>query len=166
MLNNGNNKLVKKSVGEKILYGSIFVFFILYSVILIFPYVWGLVSSIKTPLEYYNPFDLPKSISFSNYAKAVTSMSVENITIGDMTWNSIWFTFGSVIISTECHSLGGYVLSKFHIKGRRLIMMIIMIPILVPVFGAFPASYNHLHQALSTSESSSLQPHQNIVLVR
>lgn len=62
-----------------------------------------------------------------------------------MLWNSIWFTFGSVIITMECTALTGYVLSKFKVKGRGFIMALIMIPMVIPVYGSFPASYNLYH---------------------
>lgn len=140
-------RINSKSSGEKIVYGFVFCFFSVYTVILLFPYVWGLVSSFKTPLEYYNAFDLPKKLLFSNYKTAVESMAVEGITMLDMLWNSIWFTFGSVIISLECISLTGYTLSKYRVRGRGIIMAIIMIPMIIPVYGTFPAMYNFYYES-------------------
>ena len=135
-----------KSIGEKIVYGFVFVFFCVYAVILLFPYVWGLISSLKTPFDYYEAFSLPSVWKFSNYKMAVEAMSVEGITLLDMLWNSIWFTFGSVIIAMECTAVTGYVLSKFRVKGRGFIMLLILIPMVVPVYGSFPASYNLYHK--------------------
>lgn len=138
--------LNKKSKSEKLVYGFVFGFFCVYSVILLFPYVWGLISSFKTPLEYYDAFSLPSTFNFSNYRLAIESMSVENITMLDMLWNSVWFTFGSVIINLECISLTGYVFSKYQLKGRKFMMAIILTTIVVPVYGTFPAMYNFYHR--------------------
>lgn len=138
--------LNRKSTSEKLVYGFVCGFFCIYSVILLFPYIWGLISSFKTPLEYYDAFSLPSAFNFSNYRLAIESMSVENITMMDMLWNSVWFTFGSVFINLECISLTGYVFSKYQLKGRRFMMAIILTTIVVPVYGTFPAMYNFYHR--------------------
>lgn len=137
--------LYKRSGGEKVLYAFVFVFFVIYSLALILPYVWGFLSSLKTPFEYFEPFSMPEKLQWSNYVTALTSMSVENISLLDMFWNSIWFTFGSIIISVECYSLQGYMLSKYRVKGRNFILALIIFVMVIPVYGTFPAAYKLYH---------------------
>lgn len=138
-------KFSQRSLSEKITYGFVFVFFCVYSVLLMFPYIWGLISSLKTPLEYFDAFSFPSVLKFSNYRTAIETMAVEGITIIEMLWNSIWFTFGSVILSIESISLTGYVLSKYRVPGRNLMLVIITIVLVIPVYGTFPATYNFYH---------------------
>lgn len=138
-------KLMTRTLSEKIVFGCVFAFFCVYTVLLMFPYVWGFISSLKTPREYYNAFDLPAVPQFKNYVTAIKTMAYENITMIEMLWNSVWFTIGSVVINLECITLMGYLLSKYHVKGRGFVMGIILFAIVVPVYGTFPATYNFYH---------------------
>ena len=46
----------------------LFVFFCVYAFFIIFPYLWVIVSSLKTKTDFYdNPIGLPSSFVWSNY---------------------------------------------------------------------------------------------------
>ena len=46
----------------------LFVFFCVYAFFIIFPYLWVIVSSLKTKTDFYdNPIGLPSSFEWNNY---------------------------------------------------------------------------------------------------
>ena len=73
---------MKRTVPEKIIFGAVFVFFLIYAFMLIYPVVWGFASSFKSIDDYFdNRFGLPVEWVVNNYPKAI-----ELIENGDMTF--------------------------------------------------------------------------------
>ena len=66
-----NASFTKKSTAERIVYIVVFVLFFLYAASLLYPFLWGLLSSLKGVDEYLDsPFSRPSGWLFSNYASA------------------------------------------------------------------------------------------------
>lgn len=139
-------KLERKSLGEKVVFAIAFLIFLIYATTLIFPFAWGLVSSLKTPNEYYDAFKWPAKLQFGNYVEAFKSLSVEGITFMEMVWNSVWFAIGSTVIHTYCTAATSYVLARYEFRGKKLVMGLFILVMSLPVYGAFPAQYRLYHQ--------------------
>lgn len=142
---NKHKLFARKSTVEKVVYGVVFVIFTLYAATLLFPLVWGLISSLKTPFEYYEPFSLPAKPLFSNYLNAIDSLGMENMSMLEMLWNSIWFSVGSTIITVLCTSITAYVMSKYRFRGRRFVYSLFIIVLVFPIYGSFPAQYRLMY---------------------
>ena len=140
------SKLERRSAGEKIVFAIAFLIFIAYAVTLIFPFAWGLLSSLKMPNEYYDAFRWPERLRFDNYVEAFKSLSVEGITFLEMVWNSVWFAVGSTVIHTYCTAATAYVLARYEFRGKSLVMGLFILTLSLPVYGAFPAQYRLYHQ--------------------
>ena len=60
-------EIVRRSKAEKIVLTVVFAFFLIYAITLIFPFVWAILSSLKTDDEYFEKiFAWPKKWLFSN----------------------------------------------------------------------------------------------------
>lgn len=155
--------LVKRTGGEKILFGIVFVIFLIYTLLMLYPLVYMFVSSFKTRLEYNDiimggsPFALPKlwlgQVSsqglFDNFILAF-QMSAPN-SIGDdiymwqMLLNSLWYcgfiVGGQVLMS--CFT--GYVMAKYKFKAREFIFAIAIFTMTIPIVGGMASGLRLAH---------------------
>ena len=135
-------KVVKRSTSGKIIFAAVFIFFLVYAFLLIYPVVWGLISSLKTPDDYLdNRFGLPTEWVFRNYPDAIKLIEGEDMTFLQMAWNSVWFALGSAWINMEFTSAYAYVLNKFKFKGRNFLYGLCLFIISVPIGPSFVSTY-------------------------
>jgi raffinose/stachyose/melibiose transport system permease protein len=104
------------------------VFCILYVILTIYPILFVLLTSFKPTAEFYtNIWGLPKTFAAGNYAKA---WKVANI--GSYMLNSVIVVFSTLVLTLILGSLAGYALSRFHIRGAELIMLLILACTMTP----------------------------------
>lgn len=144
-----NASFTKKSTAERIVYIVVFVLFFLYAASLLYPFLWGLLSSLKGVDEYLDsPFSLPSGWLFSNYASAFEMLRYNDANFLQMIFNSIWFTAGGTLIAGIVVCMTAYVVAKYDFKGKGFIYALSLVIMVVPVVGALPAQYrlyNQLH---------------------
>lgn len=119
---------------------------ILWSLILIFMLLWGLLSSLKTYNDFRkNLFGLPQQWMFSNYATALSKLYVvvadpnggnTRIYIEGLLFNSLFYTllaaFGSVFVPM----ITAYVTAKWpRWWSSRLIFWIVIFCMTIPIIG-------------------------------
>ena len=136
-------KLEKRTPWERVVFVLAFILFAAEAFTLLFAFGWGVLASLKAPLEYYdNPWGLPKQWLFSNYIDSFSMIELDGIGYIDMLINSIWYTFGNVLIYLLTQSLVCYILAKyteFKICGVVTTAGIVMM--MVPIYGTLPATY-------------------------
>ena len=144
-----NASFTKKSTAERIVYIVVFILFFLYAASLLYPFLWGLLSSLKGVDEYLDsPFSLPSGWLFSNYASAFEMLRYNDANFLQMIFNSIWFTAGGTLIAGIVVCMTAYVVAKYDFKGKGFIYALSLVIMVVPVVGALPAQYrlyNQLH---------------------
>ncbi len=142
------NKLETKRNGlTLILFIIVFIIFAFYSFTIIYPIAWGLLSSLKTPTDFYdNSFGFPTVYVWKNYVTAWTNLEYSNITLPEMFWNSIWFSVGSIVINVYFTALVGYIVSKYRFRGRMFIYNMVVFSMIIPLYGSFPATYKTYHE--------------------
>lgn len=141
---NGNKNKWKqnRSGGEKVVFGIMFVVFLVYSLSVILSLVWAFFQSLKTNLEFWdNMRSFPKEWKFSNYAKAFTEISYSGYTFLGMFFNSIWYAVGSSLLSVFSHCVTGYIFAKYQFKGKRIAFSIVLFTITLPIVGSLPSMY-------------------------
>lgn len=152
MAKNYRNKLLQDSSRlGKIVYTAMFIFFVLYAASLIYPLVWGLISSVKTANAYYsssfiefwkkNSGDLSKVFAFDNYARAFKEISDGEISFVGMLWNSLWYAIGSPLIYVESVTILSYVINKYKFRGRNFLFKFALFQVAVPIGPTFIANY-------------------------
>lgn len=137
---------MRKFTWDTVLFVIVFLFFAIYAFILIYPLVWGFISSFKERLEYRrNPFSLPKKWLWENYPKALEKITDGGFTFFGMFWNSIWFAGGSCLISMEFITAYAYVLNKYKFKGRNFLYNLCIFMMSVPIGATFISTYRLYH---------------------
>ena len=148
----GAHILTVRSKGEKILFGIVFCLFALYAISLILPFVFLIINSLKSGMEYIthmtegNMVKLPAVWHFENYIKAFSDMSVINslgkeIHLPMMFFNSLWYCTLSTFSGVFASSLTAYVLSKYKFFGRGFFYGIAIFSMTIPIIGTTAAMY-------------------------
>ncbi len=122
---------LRKSVSQTITY----VILILLAIILAFPLVWMLLTSVKNQREVFTSI-LPSTLDFSNYQRVWTGLDLPRHLA-----NSMYVTVLTVTIVVFVATLAGYVFARYQFRGRDLLFYVflgaMMIPqqaILIPMF--------------------------------
>ena len=103
---------------------------IIWSVLVILPLIWVLMSSFKTSSEIFaSPFSLPQNWSFDNYVNAWTTAG-----IGSFFFNSVIVVFGALILTMLFGSMSAYVLARFTFPGSRLLYYLMLAGLTFPIF--------------------------------
>jgi len=115
---------VRNILGKSFLY-IIMLFTVIVSV---FPIVWVIISSMKTNAQILSsPFTLPESLNLDGYRYI---FSRYNFLL--YTWNSLWVSVLSAVVSLFIYALGGYVFAKYKFPLKGLLYALFTITLLVP----------------------------------
>jgi N-acetylglucosamine transport system permease protein len=102
----------------------------IWSIVVILPMLWVLLSSFKTTTEIFaSPFALPKEWNFNNYVNAWTTSG-----IGSFFFNTIIVVFGALILTMLFGSMSAYVLARFQFPGSRAIYYLMLAGLTFPIF--------------------------------
>lgn len=143
----------RRGIGERIAFGSAFAIFSVYSLTILFMFLWAFLSALKTNREFYSaPFALPQDWLFSNFAQAFEVLNYKGTNFVGMIFNSLWLTCGNLFIGLMCCSLTGYVFAKYSFRGKSLMYSVAMFSIIVPIFSS-GASYYKLVYSLGINDS-------------
>ena len=99
------------------------------TIVLIFPFVWLLLTSVETISEalHFPPLLTPHIIKFSNYADALKSGP-----FGRWFANSVIVAVATVLCNLVLCSLAGYAFARFRFLGRTALFGVIMATLMVP----------------------------------
>ncbi|MGH2815783.1 MAG: carbohydrate ABC transporter permease, partial [Actinomycetota bacterium] len=100
-----------------------------WSVMVLVPFVWALLASVKTSGEIFgSPWSLPESFQWSNFASAWDKG------VGGYLLNSIIVVTGGVVLTMLLGSMAAYVLARYEFPGNRLIFYLFAAGMMFPVF--------------------------------
>lgn len=151
------NKLAsrnKNKIKEKFNYLALilFILLLLYSISLLFPVLWTLLSSFKSPIEYDflgNKTGWPKEFSFSNYVTAYNNFYVKVYAeetdsysyfyMADLFGNSLLYSFLCALAATITPCLVAYAVARFNFKFSKIIYSIVIVTMALPIVGALPS---------------------------
>lgn len=104
-------------------------FLILGSIIMIFPFVWMLLTSLKTLAESMQipPTIFPANLVFSNYSDAVTSLPFVNLYI-----NTILLIFFRVLCAVVFSSMAGYAFAKLKFRWKGFLFGLVLVQMMMP----------------------------------
>lgn len=112
--------------------GLVEVVLAIWAVIVIFPLVWLLYSSLKTDQEiFFNPWQLPAAPQWDNFARAWVKAHV-----GEYFLNSVIVVAFSLTLTLLFSSMAAYVLARFRFPGNRVIFFLFLSGMMFPVFMA------------------------------
>ena len=104
-------------------------FLILGAVIMIFPFVWMVLTSSKTVSESMQipPTIFPKQITLENFVDAVKSLPFFNMYI-----NTALMILFRVVCAVAFSSMAGYAFAKLRFKGKNILFSIVLIQMMLP----------------------------------
>ena len=100
---------------------SVFLIFTLFSVSILLPLLWMILSSLKTDVEFYeSPWALPADPKWGNYMQAV------RYGVGKYFLNSIMITAATIILTVLVSSFAAYILSRYSFRGKGLVILLVI----------------------------------------
>ncbi len=122
---------MKNSLRRSYMLNKLFTYFflILGAVIMIFPFVWMILTSFKTVPESMQipPDILPKQINLNNFKEAVASLPFGNLYL-----NTILMVFFRVVCAVLFSSMAGYAFARLKFRGRNLLFAIVLVQMALP----------------------------------
>lgn len=110
---------------------------IVFSVTCIYPFIWMIYSSFKTPAEFNNnPVGLPAALHFDNYVQVVTETLMPTYIK-----NSAVVTVISLFFILAFGFIAGYFLSRCKFRGRNMLYAYYMLGMLIPIHALLVPTY-------------------------
>jgi len=99
------------------------------TILLIFPFVWLIVTSVETPAEalHFPPVLIPRELHFANYPNALAAAP-----FGRFFLNSAVVAVTTVLCNLVFCSLAGYAFARLRFLGRGALFAVIMTTLMVP----------------------------------
>ena len=107
----------------------VYAFLILMGIIVLFPFYWMIISSLKTLTEYRLsvPTFFPKHIMFSNYADAFTTAN-----LGRLFLNTMYVGIVSTILSLVITILSAFAFARLEFKGKNILFAGLLATMMIP----------------------------------
>ena len=123
------NQALTGKLSDKLTSFFIYLFLILWSLMVIFPMVWVVASSLKTDKEIFmSPWQLPSQLMFDNFVRVWGKAN-----IGLYFANSLLVILPAIFFTLLFSAMAGYVLARFTFPGNRFIFYAFLGGMLFPV---------------------------------
>lgn len=138
--------LYKRSRHEKIIFGILFLIFVVYAFSLVYPLFWLVINSLMDTFEYnlnvqnLQPFKMPTRLVWENYAEALNNLD-DRITFPKMFFNSIWYSCVGSFLTVFMSSVVAYCLSRFKFPGRDFLYAVAIFSMTIPIIGTMGAQF-------------------------
>ncbi len=110
--------------------GVIFILLLTLSFLFLVPFLWTLLTSLKTNPEIYSGriIILPTVVTLEHYVKVLTQMKE----FVNFFWNTVSITFWSVAGTVLLSAMMGYAFGKLEFFGKKVYLMFVMIILTLP----------------------------------
>lgn len=134
---------MKKTLGEKIIFAIISVIFLVYALVILYPFFFAIMSSLKENGRAYinDSVSLPWPMYFGNYVKAFKELEVSNNNFFQMVFNTIWYAGGCTVLEILSSSAIAYCVCRYKFKLRNFFYGLSIFIMIIPIYGALPSSY-------------------------
>lgn len=119
-------------------------FLSLYSLTLVYPLIWALISSFKGRFDFReNIFGLPNEWIFENYKIAFESLRIQitagagvrYVYFGEQILNSVLIAVGCTFVNVASTCVVAYIVAKYDCKVSRFIYQIVIVTLILPIVG-------------------------------
>lgn len=119
----------KQRVVKAIVLFGLYAFLGIMALVVLFPFYWMIISSLKTLDEYRMsvPTFWPQRIMFSNYAEAFTAAS-----LGRLFVNTLYVGVVSTILSLVITVLSAFAFARLEFKGRDTMFGLLLATMMIP----------------------------------
>ncbi len=124
-----NKVRASAKVGKVISNILIYAFLIFIAIIVLFPFYWMIISSLKTLDEYKLsiPTLFPTRIVFANYAEAFTQAN-----LGRLFLNTVYVGLVSTILSLIITVLSAFAFARLEFKGKNTLFAVLLATMMIP----------------------------------
>ena len=114
---------------RKIRTAGVYAFFIIGSLVMIFPFVWMFLTSFKTVEEsmMVPPTILPDQWQTGSYTKATSSLP-----FFALYKNTLLMIFWRVVCAVVFSSMAGYAFAKLNFRGKNVLFSLVLIQMMLP----------------------------------
>jgi N-acetylglucosamine transport system permease protein len=124
----GNRKV--RTGGDKAVEATSHVLLAIWTIIVIVPFLWVVLSSFKTTKEILaSPFSLPAHWQFDNYAHAWTDAGIRQFFL-----NTVIVVSVALVLVMLLGAMCAYVLARFTFPGSRFIYYLMLAGLTFPIF--------------------------------
>lgn len=120
------NNRVRKGVSRTLIY----IFLIIWALIVLFPFYWMVLTSVKTYSSYngeYVPTFFTLNPTLENYVNAFTSVSLDKYFI-----NTLIFTVITTVAMLVVVTFGAYAFARMEFKGKNLVFTLFLALMMIP----------------------------------
>ena len=120
---------LQSRVGKSVVQIFTYVFLIIMALIVLFPFYWMIISSLKTLEEYRLnvPTFWPQKVMLSNYAEAFTTAN-----LGDLFVNTMIVGVVSTLLSLIITVLSAFAFARLEFKGRETLFTLLLATMMIP----------------------------------
>lgn len=125
---------------QRIIFWIVAIICLLYAVTLMFPFVWMLINSFKTNMDFFqNIWNIPEEPLWDNYIAVWEQMDL-------LTYfkNSIFVTVVGTAVSVLASSCAAYVIAKYKFRFSKLLYNMAVVIMLIPSIGTIAALYRFM----------------------
>jgi N-acetylglucosamine transport system permease protein len=120
----------ERTGGDKAVEATSHALLVIWTIIVIVPFLWVLLSSFKTTKEILaSPFSLPAHWQFDNYAHAWTDAGIRQFFL-----NTVIVVGAALVLVMLLGSMCAYVLARFRFRGSRFIYYLMLAGLTFPIF--------------------------------
>jgi len=110
--------------------GCMFLFLIFWSIVVVFPMIWVIISAFKTDAEiFFSPWLPPAEFLWENFVRAWSKAD-----IGLYLLNTLIVNIPAIFFTLLFSAMAAYVLARFEFPGNRFIFYAFLGGMLFPVF--------------------------------
>ncbi len=116
-------------IGKTLVKIGVYAFLIAMAIIVLFPFYWMIISSLKTEGEYRQsiPTFWPRQIMFQNYVQAFNAAS-----LGTLFMNTLWVGVCSTILSLVITVLSAFAFARLEFKGKETLFALLLATMMIP----------------------------------
>ncbi|MBQ8740195.1 MAG: carbohydrate ABC transporter permease [Clostridia bacterium] len=122
-----------RTIGQKIFKvlgkTGTYIFLLVMALIILFPFYWMIISSLKTLAEYRQavPTFWPRQIMWGNYAEAFTKAN-----LGDLFMNTLYVGLVSTVLSLVITVLSAFAFARLEFKGKETLFGALLATMMIP----------------------------------
>ena len=121
----------QQSVMQVLVKVMTYAFLVIMAIIVIFPFYWMIISSIKTMDEYRRsiPTLFPEFLDFQNYAEVFAN---EDLLLGQLFYNTLLVGVVSTVLSLVITVLSAFAFARLEFKGKNALFAALLATMMIP----------------------------------
>lgn len=135
--------IYRRSKSQKVVFAVGFLVMALYAFMLMYPYIYGVVMSLKENGRAFmaDPVHIDFPLFFSNYITAFKTLKVGRHTYPVLLFNSVWYSIIGQFLGLATATCSTYVISRYDFKGRNFFYNLVIVVMILPIIGSGPSMY-------------------------